>query len=207
MIKMIYNIGELYLSRASTNEKDEIRFNKSLRDRVLDIYNPSIDVQILNGEKLPNYPTIILCNYCNDRLENLASVFVQERMSIVSGIRFTETILQNVIRTDPKKKKFFNKVREGVSKNIKEGRSVFAYVTTPPFYSTYVKKIRTGMFQIAKELEIPVTLVCISYLDIHKLFYTKQTLKVHIGNTFKVHDVKDALIDSRSYFRNILSSF
>ena len=92
--------------------------------------------------------------------------------------------------------------------NIKEGRSVFSYVTkTPRLGPTYIQNIRTGMFKLAKELNVPVTLIAIDYIDSTFGMIHSQNFNIEIGDTFMVDDVNESVYIAKKFFKDKMCKF
>ena len=67
--------------------------------------------------------------------------------------------------------------------------------------------MRTGLFSIAKELDIPITLVAIDFVDTQFNNIQKQNFHIEIGDTFKVDNIQDAVYKSRKYYKKTLTKF
>jgi hypothetical protein len=188
------------------NRKDD----KVLRDAVYNIFNKNLKLK-LDFSKLPDKPTIIVCNYCSDRLENLACILIPKDIAILmrdtlKKISKLHRLIKWPIYT--KEKNSYENTKKEVYKNIKEGRSVFSYITkTPRLGPTYIQNIRTGMFKLAKELNVSVTLIAIDYIDTTIGMIKSQNFNIVVGDTFIVDDVGDSVYIAKKFFKNMLRKF
>jgi hypothetical protein len=93
-------------------------------------------------------------------------------------------------------------LRDKITKHINHGRSVFAYITKYPLdIPNVIHTVRTGIFSIAKELDIPITLVAIDFIDTKFHNIQKQNFHLEIGDTFKVDNIQQAVYNSRKYYK------
>ena len=107
-----------------------------------------------------------------------------------------------------KAKNSYENTKNEVCNNIKEGRSVFSYVTkTPRLGPTYIQNIRTGMFKLAKELNVPVTLITIDYIDSTFGMIHSQNFNIEIGDTFMVDDVNESVYIAKKFFKDKMCKF
>jgi hypothetical protein len=198
-------IKEGYINSLNDRKDDKI-----FRDIVYKMFNTHLKLK-LNFSKLPNKPTIFVCNYCSDRLENLACILIPKNLAILmrdtlKKISKLHRLIKWPIYT--KAKNSYENTKNEISKNIKEGRSIFAYVTkTPRLGPTYIQDIRSGMFKLAKELNIPVTLMSIDYIDSKMGMIQSQNFHIEIGETFMVNDINESVHIAKKYFKNTLKKF
>ena len=102
----------------------------------------------------------------------------------------------------------YETTKQEILHNIKSGRHVFAYVSKPPkLRPDYISSVRTGLFSIAKQLNIPITLVCIDYIDTYFGAITKQNFRIRIGDTFMVDDVSSNVFKVKKFFKETMNEF
>ena len=202
-IKEIYNLG--YINTIKNRNNDS-----KLREIVNKIYAPTLILKT-NFKKLPTVPTIFVSNYCNDRLENLSCILIPKDIAILmrDGLKKT-TKLDKLVKWPifTKEKNNYENTKSEIIKHINDGRSIFAYITKYPLdLPNVIHTIRTGLFSIAKELNIPITLVAIDF--IHTEFHNiqKQNFHIEIGDTFIVNNIEDAIYKSRKYYKKTLTKF
>ena len=200
----------IYIYKAINIDKLENRKDDTeLRDIVNKIYYPYIIIR-KDFKKLPKEPSIIVCNYCNDRVENLACILIPKNMAIIArdGLK---NKLHRLIKWPiyTKKNSNYEHTKKEILKHLREGRSIFSYVTQYTYYGypNYNFKVRKGLFNIAKELNIPITLVAIDYIDIKNHVIKKQNFGITIGDTFKIDDIDNDVYKSKIFFRNTLKEF
>jgi hypothetical protein len=199
----LYNAA--YINTLSTREDDS-----KLRDIVNFIYHPTLRIKT-NFKKLPSYPSIIVCNYCNDRLENLSCILIPKNMAIMmrDGLKKT-TKLDKLVKWPifTEEKNSYDNTKKEIIDHVKDGRSIFTYITKyPRNVPNYIPKIRSGMFSIAKELDLPITLVAIDYIDIKFNIIQDQNFYIEIGDTFKVDNVQESMYKARKFYTNKLKKF
>lgn len=204
--KTFVNIYKAAYVNTLSNRKDD----SELRDIVKKIYLPHLKIKT-NFNKLPNKPTIMICNYCNDRLENLACILIPKDMAIMmrDGLKKT-TKLHKLVKWPifTGEKNNYENTKKEMIEHINSGRSIFTYVTKyPRDIPNFITKIRTGVFSIAKELDIPITLVAIDYIDIKYNIIPDQNFQIEIGDTFKVDNIQLSIHKARKFFRNTMTKF
>lgn len=171
-----------------------------VRDIYSGIITPKLDIN-----NLPKSSTLLLCNYCNDRVENLVVAFLPIKLAVITKTKiFTNFVDYSIMTEDgPNYDNVKAEVRECYDKNF----SILTYITNAPKGRRDVRKMRSGMFRIAKELKIPVTLVAIDYIDFDFINISKQDLNLRVGDTFFVNDVEDSMKRAKMYFRKSLLNF
>lgn len=188
--------------------KTDERVSKDILNCVKNVINVK-----MSTNNLPDRPTIMLCNYAYNQIENIFCITIPVKMSVIMQKFFKHfigfgSIIKRPIYTE---KNCYNFLKEEIPKHIAIGSSVFAYVTNIPYmgkkpYEIY--KVKTGMFRLAKELDIPVTLVCIDYIfRTFDGYIPPQDFHIHIGDTFKVEDIRYSAKRSKTFFRNTLKQF
>ena len=188
------------------NRKDDSK----LREVVKYIYSPTLVLKT-NFKKLPNKPTIFLANYCNDRFENLSCILIPKDIAILMRDGLKKTAKLHRLAKWPiftSEKNNYDNTKNEILKHVNEGRSIFAYITKyPQDIPNRIHKVRSGMFSLAKELNIPVTLVVFDYVDTQFYNIQKQNYQIEIGETFYVDNLQDAIYKTRKYYRKTLSKF
>jgi len=188
------------------NRKDDSVFRKIVHN----LFNNTFNLKF-NFKKLPDKPSIFVCNYCSDRLENIACILIPKDMGILmlhtlKNISKLNKLIKWPVYTY--KKDSYEKTKKEVIKHIKEGRSIFSYVSkTPRMGPTKIQNMRSGMFRLAKELNIPITLVAIDYIDINFGIIPYQNFNIVIGDTLYVDDVKDSVIIAKNFFKKMMIKF
>lgn len=167
-----------------------------------------------NFDRLPAYPTIIVANYIYDRIENIACITIPKDLCIVMGQSFVkiaklDRIIKNFIfRYETVKTGQYDSIKEQARQKLNEGFSIFAYVSKCTQYRNgYVGKVRSGMFRIAKELNVPVTPITIDFIKHNNGIIENQRFRIKVGETFKVDDIGQAVYYTRNFFRKTLKSF
>lgn len=189
---------------------DKRKDDSKVRDVVKNIFSNTLILKT-NFKKLPDKPTIFLANYCNDRFENLSCILIPKDIAILmrDGLKKT-TKLHKIVKWPifTGEKNNYENTKNEILKHIKEGRSIFAYITKyPQDIPNVIHKVRTGMFSLAKELNIPITLVAIDYIDTQFYNIQKQNFHIDIGETFFVDNIQNAIYKTRKYYSKTLTKF
>jgi hypothetical protein len=205
--KTIKNIYKLAYVDSAVNRKDDSK----LRETVKNIYSPILILKT-NFKRLPNIPTIFVSNYCNDRLENLSCILIPKDIAIImrDGLKSKlHRLVKWPIYTTEKNN--YENIKNGITTHIKENRSIFAYINNAKYPqdnpSIVYSSIRSGLYNIAKELGIPITLVAFDFIDTAFCNIQKQNFHIEIGETFKVENVREAIYKTRKFFNKTLSKF
>jgi hypothetical protein len=204
--KMLFEMYKLIHLNIVDKRKDD----STLRDIVKNIYSPILVLKT-NFKKLPNKPTIFVSNYCNDIFENLSCILIPKDIAILmrDGLKKT-TKLHKLVKWPifTSEKNNYENIKNEILNHIKEGRSIFAYITKYPHdIPNMIHNVRSGMFSLAKELNIPINLVAIDYIDREFYNIQKQNFHIEIGETFNVDNVQDAIYKTRKYYRKTLTKF
>lgn len=197
----IYNI--IYI-----NTIEKRKDNTELVEIVKQIYIPNFNL-ITDFSKLPDTPSIIVCNYCHDRIENLACILIPRHIVIMMRDQVRNTTkLDKIVkwRIETKDKDSYEDTKKQILEHTRQGRSIFTYITKHPKHKiNYISKIRTGVFHIAKELDIPITPIVIDFIDTKFGSIPYQNFRIITGETFKVTNVKKQVYVTKVFFRNTLS--
>lgn len=200
--KLLLFVQEVYRESPKKRLNDE-----KLRKIVREVYSPVLNLKT-NFERLPVQPSILVCNYCNDRLENLACILIPKDIAIMmkSSVRKLDRLIKWPILIGEKDAYEYSK--KEIRRHVDEKRSVFSYVTSyPKDEPTLIRKVRSGMFSIAKELNIPITMVAIDYIDIRCNRINRQNFQIEIGETFFVDDVDLGVRKSKRFFKDCMRKF
>lgn len=162
-------------------------------------------------EKFPSHPTILVCNYCTDRVENIACMMFPTNISIMMRDGLKQTMKFHRIVKWPiftKAKGNYLDTKNQVLENIKQGRSIFTYVSSyPSLRPEYISKLRSGMFSIAKELNVSVTPVCVDYIDTYFGAITNQNFRIRVGDTFMIDDTNISIQKTKKFFKETMKEF
>jgi len=198
-------VKEGYINKLENRNDNEI-----LKKIVYNMYSKNLRLKT-DFSKLPNIPTIFVCNYCNDRLENLACILIPKNIVILmrdtlKKISKLHKLVKWAIYINEKNS--YDNTKKEIIEHIKEGRSIFSYVTkTPRLGPIHIQNMRTGMFKIAKELNIPVTQITIDYIDTNFGIINDQNFHIVIGDTFYVDDPRKSAYETKIYFKKMMRKF
>lgn len=169
---------------------------KSVKNYI-DIYGGLLDnlrVYSTDLKQLNPTPNIILCNYTSDRIENFTLLFLQKPSSFMMRKRLCQNFgfdkLCDVITTE--ENSCFDETLHKVDQKLKEGKYVISYINKSPYINRHnYGKIHTGMFKIAQQLGVPITLV--AFDNIETTWYgaiRDQPFVINIGPTFFIEKEK-----------------
>lgn len=203
--KAFYNIiKQGYIHKVANRKDDTI-----LRKVVYNIYS-NLNLK-LNFNKLPNYPSIFVCNYCSDRLENFACILIPKDIAILMRDTLIKISKLHLLIKWPiyvKAKDSYEETKIQVMEHINAGRSVFSYVSkTPRLGPTHIQNMRSGMFKIAKELNLPVTPIVIDSIDMKFGAIPYQNFNLEIGDSFYVDDINQAVINTKKFYTERMKFF
>ena len=128
---------------------------------------------ITNPEKLPKTPAIIIANYPTDFLEYLLAGSLDCKTVLLifkGGAKYVIPSMgkERVISVDLDKKNNFSLLKNEIKNKVKEGYSIFAYPERDYHLrndSYRLQNFRTGIFFIAKELNLPIVPIVYSHID------------------------------------------
>jgi hypothetical protein len=172
---------------------------------VIDIYKNSGIKVISDFSKLPKNPTIILANYCRDRVENAVTMMVPRKIAILMQSGFKSVKMTNIINKPIYVHGHGKGNFENISKSIKEaydeGNSIFVYINSPNYFN-YLTRYKSGIYHIAKKHGIPITPLAIDYVYTKFGFIPKQNFFIKAGESFYVdNDIYSAKRITRSFHK------
>ena len=175
---------------------------------------------IYSGHKLPEKPTIIMCNYpanyieylCNKLLhpiQNKGICFVILKAAVVQS-RIVKLFYPDNCILFIAKGGSFQHTLDLIKRKISQGYSIFTYIEKDYYkrrdkYS--ISKLRSGMFTIAKTIGVTITPVVFDHIDHYAGLITQDTFRIHIGSTRLVKDVAEEVELVRQLFTKKLRLF
>ena len=102
-----------------------------------------------------------------------------------------------------KKRKNYDKLKDAISQKIKT-MSLWCYVENCHSRITKTKlglPLRTGIFNIAKTLNIPITPVYVSHLTFANGILNNENLKIQIGKTHVINNLKQSVRYTTKFFQ------
>ena len=185
--------------------------NDKFRDIVYNMFSTCVNLK-LDFSRLPSKPSIIVCNYCWDRLENITCILIPKDIVILMRdtlikISKLDKLIKWAIYT--KEKGSYEDTKRDILEHTKEGRFIFSYISKHPKLGvTHIQGVRSGMFNLAKELNIPITLMVIDYIDTDSFGRIRnQNFNILVGDTFKVDNVNESVYRAKKFFKTNLIKF
>lgn len=199
-----------YTLRVFLNKID--KDNVGIKQDISMIFNNVFNFQP-EFKNIPTCNTIFVVNYPKIYYECFALLLLPKKITILMQDKmlsriFCDNFLYKPVYRKKKYGKSYKNVRLQIKQRLKENISVAALVSTE---DTKLVRIRTGIFKIAKELNIPVTPVVIDTIDISTdCRILKQNFKIYVGESFYVSDnlyndtyrVKKLFKEKIEYFKN-----
>lgn len=173
------------------------------------LYNQIFDLHT-NFHRLTDKPTIYVCNYTYDRMDNIAWLLIPRSVCCIMGEYLVPVFGRIVKHVIGKKGRSgsFNLLKETIKDKMSNGFSILTYVTTPQEKIGNIGRVRTGIFRIAKELNMTITPIAIDYIhytNIGNIPY--QRFEMRVGDSFNVTDVIMDTLRTRRFFKNSLIEF
>ena len=154
----------------------------------------NVRIHILNSHKLHNKPNIIISNYISDRIEHFFIFLLKKPISLLLGETICKDLkVYNFFDVTPiPDKNSYDFTKKSITEKINEGKYVFCYINTRSYITRHnYGKYRSGIFKIARELNIPITLVAFDNIDMTWYGTIKeQPFIMNIGPTFYVSPTK-----------------
>jgi hypothetical protein len=197
-VLLIYNRPLLLTSRIIYSAIKVIRTKEKYPDSVL--ANNINDIFL--SSTLTETPTIFVANYCRDRVENAACILVPRNLSIMMQEGFSKINMSNIINkpiyVNGHGKGNFDIICEQVKEAHNEGNDIFVYINSPSYFN-YMNKYSSGIYHIAKKLNITITPLAIDYIDTKFGSIPNQKFYIESGDSFFVDDIKTAKYKTRSF--------
>ncbi len=193
----LYHISKIYPVSERENNNKIVKIPRQ-------IFQPELEI-VTNFKYIPKKPTIFICNYCYDRLENLMCPLLPVNMAVMmrTGLSFFKNILKWTIIT--RLNKNYHYIKKQVKNYIEKNISVFAYVTVvPKHYFPSIIKLHVGLLYIAKELDVPITLVSVSKINTYFGIITSQKIEYNVNETFKIDNMNTAIHKIKKYYKQML---
>lgn len=163
-----------------------------------------------NFDAFPDFPCILIANYCRSRAENPLSMLLPRRMGLLMQDGFEKhnlhKIIDKAIYVRGHGKGNFQIIKDKVKESIDEGRDVFAYINSPSYYN-YIGKMKSGLFQIAIDYQIPILPVAFDIIDTVVGIVPNQNMCIKIGKSFIPRDIYSGKYNVRNFFNETLKEF
>jgi 1-acyl-sn-glycerol-3-phosphate acyltransferase len=153
-----------------------------------------------NFKDLPNSPCIIVSNYCSKKfslMSYLAKTMIPVKYVLVTS-DITGFFLRRVYEEDRLifvphgSRKNYNRVEKEIKEKLSQGYYIFSFVedigAERNFYK--IKKIRSGMFRIAKNLNVPIVPVVIDTAFWCNCIFLNPEHRMIFGEKIFVNDIE-----------------
>ena len=202
----IYKTHRTIANISSYKEKNKIRTTI-----LYDMYSKYLKIIFRNKDGLFQTPNFIFFNYVSDRIENCISNVIPKPVAFLARdiINKRFKINQIIPCIETKSKGSYEEVKHKVLEYLQQGYYICAYINESPYIHNWnYGKMRTGLYTMAKELNIPITLV-----SLDRIYMTpfgtipRQTFTIEVGETFYVDDVEIAKYKSKLFFKKQSQKF
>jgi hypothetical protein len=187
---------------------------EQLRNRLISSYGHAGRIYD-NFSELNPKPHIILMNYCSDRLESALPLIFPKPFAFFMRKAFYKTFqmkyapIHCFYREDGNSYESTKNQIENIVKT--QNKYVILYANLSPYiHPANGGKIRSGIFNIAKELGIPISLMALDYVDTYWGCVWDQPIQIKIGPYFEnitQDNLKSIMNQTRIYFRDTLKRF
>lgn len=199
-IKIMTTIVKSYIIGKSDGDKKlKLKTSKLFND----IFTLKTEFKNLNTN-----PTIFIANYPERYPEYLSIMLIPKNLSIIlrGDVLFKEFV-DKPIKKNPTNSTYEN-IKKQIKNSLEQNTSVFGYCTICEPYKLFKLKMRTGLFRIAKELNVTITPVVFDIVDIDNFFSIKQqNYEIYIGESFYVSDIEKDVKTVRKLFKDKLKEF
>ena len=204
-IMLTYSKLIFFPSKQSDNIND-INVNTKIITRM---FNQVFDFKH-NFYKLPDKPTIYVCNYVYDRLEHLSWLLIPKSVYCIMNYKI-ERLFKRIVKHIIKRNgglNTFQDIKTQIKEKLDTNFSILVYVTTPKEKVGEISRLRTGMFRIAKELNRTITPIAIDYIHYdHFGSIPYQRYEIRVGDSFYVDDPLVDSLRTRKFFKDSLEEF
>ena len=163
-----------------------------------------------NFRTLTSKPTIFIANYCRDRAENTACIMLPRKLAIMMQSGFSKINMSNIINkpiyVNGHGKGNFDFIEKQVQEAHDEGNDIFVYINSPSYFN-YMNRYSSGIYHIAKKLNITITPLAIDYIDTKFGTIPDQKFYMETGDSFYVDDIKTAKYISRDFHKKAHAKF
>lgn len=196
---IIFKILDTRFIHSIKNRKN----NDDLREYIRELFSENFRLHT-ELDKIPDEPCIIVSNYCKDRIENMAYLLLPGNVAITIG-RGPRTIhLCKMVKWTlyTEKSGNYQKTKEQTMGHILQGNHVFCYITRVNFMEpNQFISMRSGMFNIAKELNVMIVPVLFDYVDSYMGYIPYQNFRLIAGEPFKVNNVRQDMKKVLNFFK------
>lgn len=195
--------------KAFSTPKSIDKENSNIKKIVNRMFN---DLFVLNLDfaNIPSVQTIFVANYPVSYYDSFSTMLIPSNIAIVMQDNFLTRLTWNKIiyKSIFRKKKYgksYNNIKREIKKCVNDGLSILGYVTTDS--NINICRVRTGLFRIAQELNIPVTPLVFDTVNISNFRITEQNFQIYTGNSFYVSDPEKDCRKVKKLFKEKIQLF
>lgn len=177
-------------------------------------YNTAFNIK--QNLPIPNKPSIFLLNYPACFLGYQVFHSLSPNIVILctkAAKKFFKPILRgiNIIESNTTNKGNFNRIRKEVKKYISLGYNIVVYpekdwLNRKNIHST-TKLMQSGIFQISKDLNVPILPIVISHFNVYYGIIKNRDLYIHVDEQRVVKNVSEEIQKVRQIFERKLRKY
>lgn len=188
--------------------------DKDVRRGVTKLFKDCFNLRT-NFDQLSSNPTIFVVNYPYSVWDYVTvSMIPHDIAYVMSDSWITRQtwarVMNDAVFRKKKNGNSYDDVKRQIEEKMNNGKSILAYVTTKEFKNedwTYIGRVRTGMFRIAKDLGVSITPVAIDTVHSINGVICNQNFRMHSGEPITVDDPVSAARKVRKFFVRQLRDF
>jgi 1-acyl-sn-glycerol-3-phosphate acyltransferase len=167
-----------------------------------------------NFEKIPDKPCILMANYCakKNALDYFSNATIPHKFALIlssSHAFLVDRVYEKdrLIYVGHKSKDNYQKIKKSIQDHLKKGYYIFCYIEdiTDEKRPFKIKKLRSGIFSIAKELSVPVVPIVMDSISHWFGLFTRHNYRIHVGDPLYVENVPETMKFVKRYMEKTLN--
>jgi len=184
--------------------------DKNLRNNTIEMFR---DVFYLKThyKNLPKQPTIFVANYPQNYYETFAFMLIPTDLSVIlAPTKYIKYICDRIVSKTifgggrrEVGKSSYEHVKDRIKCSLEKNISVIGYCNKP----RKMINMRTGLFRIAKELNVTITPIVFDTIDVCNFQILKQNFQIYVGKSFYVSDIEKDVKNVKKIFKDKVKEF
>jgi hypothetical protein len=181
------------------------------------IFNTTLDIKI-NRERLPDQPTIFICNYSANYIGYLSTTILKPNTCLIvnkCSYKYTKHLFgeNNIICVDVDSTGNTEHVRNEIHIQLEKGNNVLAFVEKQSYTRknlfSVTDSLKKGMFVIASQLDATITPVVLDHIHHSHGIITNTRFNIYVDETRRVSlaNIENEMIKVKTLFRRKLNNF
>jgi hypothetical protein len=179
--------------------------DKKIKNAVVDMFSHLFNLQ-RDFTNLPKENTIFVANYPENYYDCFSTMLIPKNLAIIMENNIANKFIwdSKINKSIFRKNGDYNFTKNQIENSIKNNFSVLGYCMKPRRLLT---TIRTGLFRIAKELNVSITPVVFDTIIISNFKIIKQNFRIYIGESFYVNEPEKDIKIVKKIFKKKISEF